>query len=98
MRLNVTGAPLSIGTSTALQSLRMNFGTIWFKDGTDEGHGLVYAGDVGGTAFAPSPATNPDGPVLYGFGGGGLATINGGNKYALTWDNNQNVTVNGALT
>jgi hypothetical protein len=95
--INVTGAPLSIGASTALQSLRMNLGTIWLRAGTDEGHGLVYAGGAGGTAFAPSPASNPDGPVLFGYGGGGLATINGGNKYALTWDNNQNVTVNGAL-
>lgn len=37
---------------------------------------------------------NVDGPVLYGFHGGALGTNNdGGQKVALSWDSNDNVTV-----
>jgi hypothetical protein len=99
--LNVTGAPVTVGTAAARQFLQMNMGPIWL--GTDTvSHGLVYAGGgaknpSGFIPFAPSPAPNPDGPVLHGYGGGGLGTTGGGSKYALTWDAVQNVTVYGGL-
>ena len=55
----------------------------------DTNHGIGWYGS--GKPFA---SINVDGPVLYGFSGGGLGTINGGQKTALSWDNNSKVGIN----
>ena len=61
----------------------------------DPNHGLGYNG-AGVTNF-PSGSVLPDGPVLWGFGGGALGVLNGGAKSALSWDNS-GVTVAGNLS
>ncbi len=58
----------------------------------DSNHGLGYNG-AGVTNF-PNGSVLPDGPVLWGFGGGALGVMNGGAKSALSWDNS-GVAVNG---
>lgn len=52
------------------------------ESGTDHNHGLAYCGP-GVTNFAPTVL--PDGPVLWGFGGGALGTSSGNNA-VLTWN------------
>jgi len=53
------------------------------ENGADHNHGLAYCGP-GVNNFAASVL--PDGPVLWGFAGGALGVVNGGNKAVLTWD------------
>jgi len=55
---------------------------IYFRDGVDVNHGLGWYG--AGKLFA---TTSIDGPVLYGWTGGALGTMNGGQKVMLKWDN-----------
>lgn len=87
--------PLGGGTMTgaliAGGGVRLNNADIRFR--VDENHGLGYYGSdkrFGGQVS--------DGPVLYGWAGGGLGSTNGGQRLALTWDAQQNVVVNKALT
>jgi hypothetical protein len=61
----------------------------------DQSHGLAYNGN--GITNFPNSAVQPDGPVLWGFGGGALGVLNGGAQAMLTW-NSSGVSVNGSLT
>jgi trimeric autotransporter adhesin len=90
-----TGSPLegdlSINTNTYLFSH-----IIYLRGGTgiDHNHGLAYCGPTM-TNFAPTVL--PDGPVLWGYGGGVLGSSSGGNHAVLTW-NSSNVSVVGTVT
>ncbi|HXT11888.1 MAG TPA: tail fiber domain-containing protein [Candidatus Angelobacter sp.] len=53
------------------------------ETGSDHHHGLAYCGN-GVTNFG---TVLPDGPVLWGFGGGALGSSNPTNHSVLTWDN-----------
>ena len=59
----------------------------------DAFHGLGWYGS--GKLFA---GVNVNGPVLYGGSGGALGSTNGGQKTALTWDQNGNLTASNDLT
>ncbi len=61
--------------------LRLNDGTIALRPGTDSNHGLGWFGT--GKNFGPWAG---DGPVLFGWAGGGLGTNLGGSRLALSWD------------
>jgi hypothetical protein len=52
--------------------------------GSDHNHGLAYSG-AGVTNFAPTVL--PDGPVLWGFGGGVLGSMNPTAHSVLAWNN-----------
>jgi hypothetical protein len=89
-------------TSTLEGDLNINTNTYLFSHiiylrggtGTDHNHGLAYCG-TGQTNFAATVL--PDGPVLWGYGGGVLGSSSGGNHAVLTW-NSSNVTVAGTVT
>jgi len=74
-------------------NVRVNKHDLYFREGTDRSHGLGWygAGKLFGT-------TSPDGPVLYGYSGGGLGSISGGSQLSLQWFANGNVTVRGTLS
>ena len=61
----------------------------------DSNHGLGWYG--GGKAFGNA---TPDGPALYGYGGGVLGTVHGGlsTNVALSWNSFGGVGVNGSLS
>lgn len=82
---------------TGLNAANITSGTMALNDrdlrlrGSGDGnHGLGYYGTAGAAPklFA---GTSMDGPVLYGYAGGILGTVNGGQKVALAWDSNQRV-------
>jgi hypothetical protein len=81
------------GSMQVKANLRMQGTDIFLRDGSDINHGLGWHGT--GKGFA---GQTPDGPVLYGYSGGGLGSTNGGQRLALTWDAQQNVRVSGKLT
>jgi len=82
---NPNGDALSIGGY-----LRLNDNIMWLRGFPDSKHGLVYAGN--GFSYG---GASPDGPVLFGYGGGALlATAN--NYIALQWTTTS-VTVNGTF-
>ncbi len=56
---------------------------IYFRGTGDANHGIGFYNNYTNTA-----ATYINGPVLYGYDGGALATKDGGDKIALTWDHN----------
>lgn len=74
-------------------SIRVNDNAIYLRgNGGDTAHGLGW---YSSNAFVTG---NPDGPVLFGCGGGTLGTICGGNRAVLKWDNAGNVTIPGTLS
>lgn len=78
--------------------LRLSDQPIYLRGGGDTLHGLAWYGS--GT-FA---GANPDGPVLFGCGGGALGSMCGSPKLALAWNDSGNVVIdpgsqnNGTLT
>lgn len=83
------------GTLTAAGTVQFT-GSAYLNDKdlrlrNDGNHGLGWYGTT--KTFATQ---SPDGPVLYGFSGGGLGTLNGGQKFGLTWDFNGKVAVDPA--
>lgn len=69
-------------------NIRLNDNVLYLRGGGDQNHGLRYAGT---NAFATQLI---DGPVLFGWSGGALGTMNtamGGQKIALTWNDGGNV-------
>jgi hypothetical protein len=70
--------------------LRLNDNHIFFRGGTDQFHGLGW---YSSGSFA---GANPDGPVLFGCGGGALGTGCGSQAIALLWTTT-GVTVNGTF-
>ena len=90
--LTVSGA-LNAGTG-----VRMSDADIRLRTGTDLNHGLGWYGEgIDGNNTKEFDSQKPDGPVLYGFAGGGLGSTNGGQKLALTWDSDRNVKINNDL-
>lgn len=61
---------------------------LFFREGSDRNHGLGWYG--AGKLFG---GVNVDGPVLYGWSGGGLGTMNPSNKLALGWTTGGNVAI-----
>ena len=61
-------------------SIRINENDMYFRSGSDTNHGLGWYG--AGKNFA---SLNPDGPVLYGWSGGILGTMNAGQKAVIRW-------------
>jgi hypothetical protein len=84
---------VGIGTTTPDQRLEVNGNMripdtdIFLRPASDQNHGLGWYG--GGKLFN---GVNVDGPVLYGFSGGGLGTnVSGTRNLALTWNSTGNV-------
>jgi hypothetical protein len=65
--------------------IHLNLRDLFLREGADRNHGLGWFGTAG--ANKPFAGVNVDGPVLYGFSGGALATKSGGDRVALKWDN-----------
>lgn len=78
---NTSDAALTVAGHT-----HINDYDIFFRGGADQNHGVGWYQSFAGT--------NIDGPVLYGWSGGALATRNGGNKMALRWNSAGEVFVN----
>lgn len=83
---------IGIGTTTpstkldVLGDLRINNSNMYLRGNNDNNHGLGWFGT--GKLFA---GANVDGPVLFGWSGGALGTMAGGQKAALSWNSNGNV-------
>ena len=91
---NPAGAALNVnGTASLSGSLFMNAKDIQLRG--DLNHGLGWYG-----LGKPFAGVALDGPVLYGWSGGGLGTLQSysATNLALTWNATGNVTVNGALS
>ena len=93
MTMNGAGA-VGIGTTNpeggildVEGSVRMNDNELYIRGGTDTGHGLGWYGL--GKLYN---GFNIDGPVLYGFNGGGLG-VSSPDQLVLDWDYNGNVNV-----
>ncbi|MEO1435829.1 MAG: tail fiber domain-containing protein [Bacteroidota bacterium] len=75
------GTNMPNNTLDVVGSVRVNDNDLFLRTGTDTNHGLGWYGST--KAFS---GFTLDGPVLYGFTGGALGTLNGGvRKTALTW-------------
>jgi hypothetical protein len=89
--------PLAGGTVTgelvARGGIRLADADIGLRAAGDNYHGLGFYG--ANKRFAGQA---PDGPVLYGTSGGGLGSTKDEQRLALTWDAQQNVAINKALT
>lgn len=73
---NTPNAALSVSGT-----VRLNRNDLYLREGTDTNHGLGYYG--AGKTFASVPV---DGPVLYGYSGGALGTVQSGVQHiALIW-------------
>ena len=81
-----------LGTHIATQNIDLDDHDIYFRGG-DTNHGVGWRGST--NTFA---SESPNGPVLYGYRGGGLGTTRNGELLALQWDDNGDVTINGDLT
>lgn len=68
------------GTNSFFNTVSLGDNHLRLRGNTDFNHGLGWFGS--GRTFG---GYSPDGPVLWGLSGGGLATING--NRAMTWDN-----------
>lgn len=102
----VMGGSVGIGTASPEDAIldvegdaRLNMHELYLREGNDRNHGLGWYG-----ASKLFGDYNVDGPVLYGFDGGGLGTMNGGQGLALHWNYSGNVAIDpiglnpGALT
>ena len=95
---------LGVGTSSTLEG-DLNIATNVYlfsksvylrgETGTDHNHGLAYSGSS--VTNIGNGNLQVDGPVLWGFGGGALASVNGGAHALLTWTPSQ-VLINGTNT
>ncbi|HZR19529.1 MAG TPA: tail fiber domain-containing protein [Verrucomicrobiae bacterium] len=74
-------------------NVRLNKNDIYFREGTDRNHGLGWYG--AGRLFG---TVSPDGPVIYGWSGGGLGSTSGGSQLSLQWFSTGNVSVRGTLS
>jgi len=89
---------VGIGTATPEDALldvegdmRLNDHDLFLRGGADRNHGLGWYGNW--PYEKPFGGQTPDGPVLYGFGGGGLGTTEGGANLALGWNRSGAVAV-----
>ena len=96
---NLDASKITSGTlgTNVMKNLRLYNVPLYLRHGTDTGHGLGFFGtDSGGSKFA---SVNVDGPVLFGYSGGGLGTRQGTTeKLALQWTSAGNVTFGGTIT
>ena len=77
-----TGAPQD-GVLDVEGDTHINDHDLFLRGGSDRNHGLGWYGSV-----KPFGTYSLDGPVLYGYAGGGLGTVSsGGAGLALGWDN-----------
>ncbi len=93
----VTNAKLANGSVTSSKltidaDFRLNDKNMLFRSGSDVNHGLGWYGT--GKTFN---SVDVDGPVLYGWSGGGLGTTNPAQKLVLTWNKDSQVGVQGTL-
>jgi|GEM_PF-588847 len=98
-----SGGNVGIGTTNPTAKLEINGdiriddNTLWLRGGTDQNHGIGWYG-IKGRDQKVFAAQSVDGPVVFGFAGGGLGTkASGQEKIALGWDNSGNVTVTGDI-
>ena len=83
-----------LGNHIATQALVLSGNDIYFRGNGDVNHGLGWFGT--GKLFS---AKNIDGPVLYGFQGGGLGTtFNDEQRLAIEWKSDRSVTISNAYT
>jgi trimeric autotransporter adhesin len=62
---------------------RINDFDLFLRSNNDRNHGIGWYGPVPFKAFS---GLTPDGPVLYGWAGGGLGTKSTGERMALSWN------------
>jgi hypothetical protein len=74
-------------------NVRLNKHDLYFREGTDRNHGVGWYG--AGRLFG---TVSPDGPVVYGWSGGGLGSLSGGTQLSLQWFSTGNVSVRGTLS
>jgi hypothetical protein len=75
-------------------TLRVTDFDIFLRAGVDVNHGLGWYGPITGSPYPKSFGGFAfDGPILYGFGGGGLGTTSGGQRVALSWNSAGNITM-----
>jgi hypothetical protein len=95
------GGPIHINADPGSGgALVLNDHDILLRKSDDQNHGIGFYGDSGNFAGSKQFAGNSiNGPVLYGFHGGALGTMDGGQKIALQWngDGKGNVVINGLL-
>jgi hypothetical protein len=88
--LQVNGEIRAFGQATFGGDLRLDDGNLWFRGGNDRNNGLGWYG--AGKTFGGFSEPAPDGPILFGFAGGGLGTTtNNQQRIALSWDSLQRV-------
>ncbi len=85
-----------IGALLTNNSVRTNNKDVYLRSGSDVNHGLGFYDNAGqAKVFA---YTSINGPVLYGFAGGALATKAGGDKVVLRWNNDGQVAIGNVAT
>ena len=85
-----------IGAVLANNSVRTNNTDIYLRSGSDVNHGLGFYDNTGQAKVFANTSIN--GPVLYGFAGGALATKGGGDKIVLRWNNAGQVVIGNVAT
>lgn len=89
--LEVNGDIRASGEVTAAGGLALLDGPLWLRRSGDTRNALAWYG--GEKLFGPLA---PNGPVLSGEGGGALGTVGaGGQRVALSWNNQEQVTIGG---
>ncbi len=84
--------------------IRINDHDLWLRGANDKNHGLGWYGPgkawgIESRGLLSEFPIEPDGPVLFGWGGGVLGTTQNQNyRPALTWYSDDSVTVWGGLT
>lgn len=79
-----SATPPSDGILSINGTTHLNDNDIYLRGGSDQNHGLGWYGGSGSTKIFPGSSL--DGPVLYGYTGGGLGTSFGGKNYAMSWN------------
>ncbi|MBI3853139.1 MAG: hypothetical protein HY298_23050 [Verrucomicrobia bacterium] len=87
--LQINGEIHAFGEATFGGDLRLDDGNLWFRGGLDRNNGLGWYGTNKSFGDFSSPA--PDGPILFGYAGGGLGTTTNGSHVVLSWDASQRV-------
>lgn len=90
-----TSAHFKGGTGVSIEKdlvvsgdVRISDRTLWLRKNGDQNHGLGWYG-----TDKPFAKKTPDGPVLFGFQGGALATTINEQKIALSWDDTGKVSI-----